>query len=159
EGSLRPAEVVAQKAAIELEQSKRAIVAARQSTDSKLAGLELDLGILRKERDEARRQLDLATARAERDGVVTWVVPQEGVTLHRGETIARVADLGSFRIQVTVSDVPSSRLAAGQPARVLRGGEATLDGRVATVNPTIENGALRFTVELHSPHHRRLRDK
>lgn len=158
EESLRTAEVVAQKAAIELEQSKRAIVAARQSTDSKLAGLELDLGILRKERDEARRQLDLATARAERDGVVTWVVPQEGVTLHRGETIARVADLGSFRIEATVSDVHSSRLAAGQPARVLLGGEATLDGRVATVNPTIENGVLRFTVELDSPHDERLRN-
>jgi HlyD family secretion protein len=54
--------------------------------------------------------------------------------------------------------VHSSRLAAGQPARVLLGGEAILDGRVATVNPTIENGVLRFAVELDSPHDERLRN-
>ncbi len=158
EESLRAAQVVAQKAAIELEQSKRAIVAARQSTASKLAGLALDLGILRKERDEARRLLDLATARAERDGVVTWVVPQEGAALRRGDTVARVADLGSFRIEATVSDVHSSRLAAGQPARVVLGRDQALAGRVASVNPTIENGVLRFTVELDSPHDERLRN-
>ena len=155
--ALRAAEVEAQKAAIEVEQAQRAIAAARQAGEAKIAGLALDLGILRKERDEARRLLEQATARADRDGVVTWVVPQEGAALRRGDVMARVADLGSFRIEATVSDVHSSRLASGQAARVVLG-EATLAGRVTSVNPTIENGVLRFTVELDEPRSAALRN-
>jgi HlyD family secretion protein len=148
--ALRTSEVEAQKAAIEVEQSERAIAAARHSGEARISGLALDLAILRKERDEAHRLLELATARADRDGVVTWVVPQEGATLHRGDVMAKVADLGSFRIEATISDIHSRRLASGQEARILLG-DATLTGRVASVNPTIENGVLRFTVELDEP--------
>ncbi len=158
EEAMRAAEVQAQKAQIELEQTRRAIDASRRSAEAKLAGLDLDLSVLRKERDEARRLLELATARAERDGVVTWVVPQEGATLRRGEVVARVADLGSFRIEATVSDVHSARLAAGQTARILLGGDPAFAGRVSGVNPTIDNGALRFTVELDTPNDPRLRN-
>lgn len=150
--ALRTSEVEAQKAAIEVDQAQRAITAARQAGEARIGGLALDLGILRKERDEARRLLEQATARAERDGVVTWVVPQEGATLRRGDVMARVADLGSFRVEATISDVHSSRLSTGQEARILLGdahrGGQILTGRVASVNPTIENGVLRFTVEL-----------
>jgi HlyD family secretion protein len=153
--ALRTSEVEAQKAAIEVEQAERAIAAARSAGAARVDGLALDLGILRKERDEARRLLEQSTARAERDGVVTWVVPQEGATVRRGEVVARVADLGSFRVEATISDVHSARLAVGLPARILLGdahrGGQTLAGRVASVNPTIENGVLRFTVELDDP--------
>ena len=73
------------------------------------------------------------------------------------EVMARVADLGSFRIEATVSDVHSTRLASGQPARITLGADK-LTGSVASVNPTIENGVLRFTVNLDRPHDERLRN-
>jgi len=148
--ALRTSEVEAQKAKIGAEQAERAITAARNAGEARIAGLALDLAILRKERDEARRLLEQGTARADRDGVVTWVVPQEGASIRRGDVMARVADLGSFRIEATISDIHSRRLAGGQAARILVG-DATLTGRVASVNPTIENGVMRFTVELDEP--------
>lgn len=162
EEALRTSEVEAQKAAIEVEQAERAVAAARSAGEARLGVLALDLAILAKERDEARRRLEGSTARAERDGVVTWVVPEEGATVRRGDVVARVADLGSFRVEATISDVHSARLATGLPARILLGeahrGGRTLHGRVASVNPTIENGVLRFTVELDEPRTTELRN-
>lgn len=157
EESLRAAEVEAKKAAIELEQLRGSVEGERRSTQAQLAGLDLDLATLRKELAEARRQLELATTRSDRAGVLTWVLPQEGATVQRGEVIARIADLDSFRVEATVSDIHSARLAAGLPARVIVDREV-LNGRLASVHPTIENGAVRFFVDLDDADHPKLRN-
>lgn len=157
EQTLRAAEVEAKKAQIELAQLQESVGSARRSTDAQLEGLDLDLGTLRKEREDARHRLDLATTRSDRSGVLTWVVPQEGVTVPRGEVIARIADLDSFRVEATVSDVHSSRLHTGQLARVMLDGRP-LTGRLAAIDPTIENGAVKFKVALDDARHPKLRD-
>ena len=64
----------------------------------------------------ARRRSTCATT--DRDGVVTWVLPQEGALVRRGDVVARVADLSAFRVDATVSDVHAARLAPGMPAVV-----------------------------------------
>ncbi len=157
EQTARGAEVEAKKAKIELEQLQASVESARRSTDAQLQGVELDLATLRKERDDARRLLELATTRSDRSGVLTWVVPQEGATVRRGEVIARIADLDSFRVEASVSDVHSSRLHAGQPARVILDGQP-LTGRVATIDPTIENGTVKFKVDLDDARNAKLRN-
>jgi HlyD family secretion protein len=157
EQNLLAAEVEAKKARIELAQLEASVAGERRSAQAQLEGLELDLRTLRKERDEARRQLDLATTRSDRAGVLTWTVPQEGATLHTGEVIARIADLDSFRVEATVSDVHSSRLAPGLPVRVMLDDEP-LRGRLANVYPTIEDGAVKFNVDLDDPRHPKLRN-
>ncbi len=147
----------AKKAQIELAQLQESVGGARRSTDAQLDGLELDLATLRKEREDARHLLDLATTRSDRSGVLTWVVLQEGVTVPRGQVIARIADLDSFRVEATVSDVHSSRLHAGQPVRVMLDGKP-LAGRLAAIDPTIENGAVKFQVDLDDARHPKLRN-
>jgi HlyD family secretion protein len=154
---VKASEVEAKKAVIELRQLEERAKTERRSTAAQLAGLALDLATLRKERDEAARLLALAGARADRAGVVTWVVPQEGATVQRGEVIARLADLDSFRVEATVSDVHSARLRPGQDVRVVLDGEA-IAGRLAAIEPTIENGAIRFKVDLAQPRHPKLRN-
>ena len=71
--------------------------------------------------------------------------------------IARIADLDSFRVEATVSDVHSSRLHAGQPVRVMLDGQP-LAGRLATIDPTIENGAVKFKVDLDDARNPKLRN-
>lgn len=154
---LRASEVEAKKAQIELAQLQDSVRGAQRSTEAQLAGLDLDLAILRKELDEARRQLDLATTRSDRSGVLTWVVPQEGATVQRGEVIARIADLDSFRVEATVSDIHASRLRPGLPVRVVLDGKP-LGGRLSQVYPTIENGAIKFTADLDEPRNPGLRN-
>jgi HlyD family secretion protein len=157
ETTFKAAEVEAKKAQIQLAQLQAAVEEARRSTASQLQGVELDLATLRKERDDAQRLLDLATTRSDRAGVLTWVVPQEGTTVRRGDVIARIADLDSFRVEGTVSDVHSSSLHPGQPVRV-KLDEQTLDGRLVSIDPTIENGAVKFKVDLADARNPKLRN-
>lgn len=155
---LRASEVEAKKAQIELAQLEQSVRDARRSTEAQLQGLDLDLAILRKELEEARRQLDLATTRSDRSGVLTWVVPQEGATIPRGEVIARIADLDSYRIEATVSDIHASSLRPGLPVRVVLDRKPLVGGRLSQIYPTIENGAVKFTADLDDPRHSALRN-
>jgi HlyD family secretion protein len=147
---LAETEVGARKADIDLAQLESDMAAARRQTQAQLAGTALEVATLAKEVAEARRQLELATSRADVDGIVTWIVSQEGATVRRGEVIARVARLDSFRVEATASDIHAARIAVGAPVRVPLGGR-TLPGRVTSVFPAIEQGTVRFAVELASP--------
>ena len=149
-GDLRDAELREAKARIELEQLEGSMQSARTSTRTRIEGLELEMATLRKERVEAERQLRLATMTSDRDGVLTWVVDEEGATLARGAVVARVADLGSFRVDATVSDVHAQQIAPGLGVKV-KVNDAMLDGHVAAVLPTIENGTLALRVALAEP--------
>ena len=64
--------------------------------------------------------------------------------------------LDAFRVEATVSDVHATRLLPGLPVRVTLEG-ASLPGSLSSVYPKIENGAVRFAVELSDPSDRRLR--
>jgi len=158
EQTLRGSEVEAKKAQIELSQLEQSVRDARRSTEAQLQGLDLDLAILRKELDEARRQLELATTRSDRSGVLTWVVPQEGATIQRGEVIARIADLDAYRVEATVSDIHASSLRPGLPVRVMLDGKPLVLGRLSQIYPRIENGAVKFTAELDDPRSSALRN-
>jgi len=156
EEALREAEVEARKAELACRQIDDEAGAAREANAARLATLELDASILRKELNEAKRLLTLATSLAERDGVLTWTVSEVGATVGKGDVLARVADLTAFRIEATVSDVHAARVASGLPARVLFGDEV-LEGRVTSVRPAVENGVLHFLVDLDQEDHPGLR--
>jgi len=157
EQMLKASEVEAKKARIELDQLLAQSDNEHRATDAQLEGLELDLATLRRDRDEARRQLDLATTRSDRSGVLTWVTPQEGATVRRGDVLARIADLDSFRVEAKVSDIHSAALHAGEAVRVMVDGQP-LSGRLVQVDPTIESGTVKFTVDLDDKRNAKLRN-
>jgi HlyD family secretion protein len=144
---LQQAELTAAQAALELKQTQEDAAHAQLATKAKIEGLDLEIATLRKERTEAARLLSLGTMRADRSGVVTWTVTEEGAAVRSGEPVARVADLSSFRVEATVSDVHAKRLSAGLPATV-KIGDDSLPGTVANVLPTIRDGVMTFNVSL-----------
>jgi HlyD family secretion protein len=144
---LRASELAVQQAEIELAQLKDERVNAGRSTSLQIDGLQLERATLDRDLGERRRQLELATTKADRDGVLTWVVTQEGVLIRRGDVLARIADLSAFRVDATASDVHASAIRPGLRA-IVRVDTATLEGTVSEVYPAVENGALRFTVAL-----------
>ena len=75
---LKKSELAAAQAAIELKQLRAERDNAQEATRTELAGLDLEIAKLRGEEVEARRQLDLASPRADRAGVLTWVITEEG---------------------------------------------------------------------------------
>ena len=154
--SLRRSELAVKQAQIEMTQLRQERANAERAAAVQLEGLSLEQGSLDKEAAQAKRQLDLSTTKSDRDGVLTWVLSQEGALVRRGDVIARIADLTSFRVSATVSDLHAGRLRTGMPV-VVRLNEADLPGAVAEVFPTVENGVLNFTVTLAEPSHGGLR--
>lgn len=147
EESYRQAVVAARKGGIELERLQSRIAAARRNAARSSRALELEIDVLRREIDQSRAELERASASADRPGIVTWVTPQEGAVVRRGETLARVADLGTMRVAGSISDVHGESVRAGMRARV-RTGELRIDGRVHAVDPTVTNGVVSFMVEI-----------
>lgn len=156
EDEARRSETDAARASIELELIDRNLANARRGVAVQLERLALEISILQKDHDEAAHRLELATGSAKRDGVLTWVVPSEGTAVRRGDDIARIADLSSFRVDATVSDVRAARLAVGQPV-IVRTGDTRLDGRLANILPTVERGVITFQVSLAEHDHPVLR--
>lgn len=158
EPPLTEAEVAHERASLALAQAERDLAAARDDRDSTAASLAREIALLDKERAETARLLALGTARSDRAGVVTRVVPREGTMVARGEELARVADLSRFGVEGRIASVHAGRLAAGLPVRVEVDGDTRLAGLVASVDPTIEEGTARFRVQLDDPSHPALRN-
>jgi len=147
EETLKLSELAEAKAAVELRQLEADSRTAEKATRTQIAGLDLEMATLRGERGQARRQLELATTKADRDGVLTWALSEEGAAIHKGDVIARLADLRSFRVDATVSDVHARQVVPGMPAAV-KVGDDTLEGTVASVSPAVQNGAITLSVAL-----------
>lgn len=147
EEKLREAELQEEKTAFELKQLENSKLNAQQSTKTQIEGLVLEMDTLQKEKIEARRQLELATTKSDRDGVLTWVVNEEGATVQKGAVLARIADLNSFRVDATVSDIHAGKLSPGIPVNV-KINDDYLQGTVATIQPTIKDGIITVTIAL-----------
>jgi HlyD family secretion protein len=147
---LKTSELAVTQAEIELREIERERDNARIANGTDVEGLALQMAKLRTEAVQARRTLELASPRADRDGVLTWALTEEGVSIRKGDVIARVADLRSFRVDATVSDVHATRVTPGLPVLV-RVNDRTLDGTVTRVLPTIQNGAMTVQVALADP--------
>jgi len=78
--------------------------------------------------------------------------------LHKGDIVARIADLSSYRVDATISDLHASEIAAGMPVRVRVDETTTLNGAISSVEPRIENGIVKFHVRLDQPDASKLRN-
>jgi HlyD family secretion protein len=147
EEKLREVELLEEKTRTELKQLEDTKRNSQASTKTQLEGLALEMKTLEQERTEAQRQLELATTKSDRNGVLTWVIEEEGATVQKGAVLARIADLSTFRVEATVSDVHASRLNAGLPVKV-KINDDQLPGSIASINPTVSNGVITMLVAL-----------
>jgi len=152
------AQTAARKSEIELTQLREALARSERSREAELSATALELRTLRNEREESVRQLGLAMMRADRDGVVTSIVQDAGATIRRGDVVARIADLSSYRVTATISDIHAAELAPGQRVRVKLDDATSIGGRISSIDPRIENGVAKFAVDLDQPSHPKLRN-
>ncbi|MEM7352325.1 MAG: HlyD family efflux transporter periplasmic adaptor subunit [Acidobacteriota bacterium] len=157
ESLLRQTETQVKRARIELRALGDSIAKARQVQAARLANLDAARRTLERELQQAREQRAGATIRSERAGVLTSLTTDEGVTVARGQEVARVADLDRFRLEAVISDIHAGRLQPGQEVRAPITETTMLDGRVERILPAVESGTLRFWVALDDPGHTALR--
>lgn len=158
EGERLAAQVERKKAELVVGELRGAVLAVRAARDERLGGGALDLAIVEKERDELARKLAVATTRSDRDGIVTFVLADEGALVRPGDVVARVADLGAFRLEATAAEIHAPRLAPGLAVSFEAAPGERLSGRIARVDPTLADASVRFTALLDRPDHPALRN-
>ncbi len=99
------------------------------------------------------RQADILTDRA---GVLTWVNERIGSAVNEGDMLAKLADLGSFRVDGSCADVYADQLKTGQPV-IVRVNETDLRGQITQVKPAVQNGTVQFSIDLENNRHASLR--
>lgn len=131
----------------EIEQLKRQIENQKKSLLVDLNEKNLELKILRNRIDEMQKQLELASIRPERKGIITWINENLGSQVQKGEVVAKVADLSAFRVQAKASDMIADQLYNGQDVLV-DANQAQLKGKISNINPAIVSGTVTFYVTL-----------
>jgi HlyD family secretion protein len=146
------------KSEIELEQLNEALARARRTGEAQLASISSAIATLQRERQESQRQLSLAMMGADRDGVLTSIVEDAGAALRKGDVVARIADLSSYRVAATISDLHASELAPGMRVRVKVDDATSIGGAITSIDPRVDNGTVRFWIALDEHSHPKLRN-
>jgi HlyD family secretion protein len=147
QGDLDQARLNLKISELQFNQLEKRISNFRKSLEADLTELKLQQNIQNNRIHELEQQLRLAEAKSLRAGVITWVNDRLGATVNKGEIIARIANLTSYKVEAKISDTHASKLIADRPIRI-RVNNRELSGFIQSVQPTIENGVMTFIVEL-----------
>lgn len=149
ENALRVAE-------LEKKQLENDLAYNRQSMGASLRETTLQAQIEEKNLKELTHKLKQADIVADRPGVLTWVNENIGSAVNEGEMLAKLADLASFRVEGSCSDVYAEQVKVGLPV-IVKVNETNLRGLITQVKPAVKNGIVQFVIQLDNSHHASLR--
>lgn len=155
---LLSAELNVKRAQIQLRQSRTAIEDGKRATSSGIDGARLQQAILRRQLGEQQRLLEQLQVRAPCAGIVSALVAEEGASVASGQLVAKVSEINNYRIEASLSDFHARAIEVDQHASVTQNGRR-IEGRVQTILPEIQNGAIKLLITLAAPHDNQLRNK
>lgn len=150
------AELDLKVAELEKQQLENEIRNKQQTMKIEIREAEIALAIQRNDQAAFRRKLALADVIATRDGVVTWVNKNIGASIKEGESLARIANLSSYKVACSISDTQMDQLSKGMPAIVMIN-DTQLRGSIANVSPSVNNSIVSFDVQLEEKNNKLLR--
>ncbi len=150
------AENLLQIAQLEKRQLENDLTYNRQSMSASLKDSELQAQIEATNLKVLAHKLKQADILTDRAGVLTWVNEHIGSAVSEGEMLARLADLGSFRVEGSCSDVYAEQLKSGLPV-IVKINETSIRGQIVQVKPAVQNGVIQFAVDLDDNRHTSLR--
>jgi len=153
---IEQAELNLKVAQLEKKQLENEIKNKQQTMQIEIKEAEIAADILVNDLKALQRKLDLANIVATRAGVVTYVNKNIGANIKEGEALARIADLGSFKVQGSISDNSLEQLHNGLPVIILIN-DSQLRGHVANVSPSIQNSIISFDIQLDERNNKQLR--
>src|SRR4051812_7997531 len=145
---IEQAELDLKVALLEKKQLENEIKSKQQTMKVDIRESEIAAQIQQTDLAELQRKLQQANIIANRAGVVTWVNKNIGATVQEGEILARIADLGGYKVSGTISDSYLNELRTGLPA-IIRINDSTVRGTIVNIHPTIQNGIVSFDVQLN----------
>jgi HlyD family secretion protein len=106
---------------------------------------EISTAIQEKDLAAFGRKLQQADIMATRSGVLTYVHKNIGSKINEGETLARLADLGSFKVLGSISDNYVAQMRVGMPV-IVRVGNEDIRGSLINIYPSVTNNIITFDV-------------
>lgn len=143
-------------AELEKQQLENEIRNKQQTMKIEIREAEIALAIQRSDLQALKRKLDLANVIASREGVVTWVNKNIGASIREGESLARIANLSSYKVAGSISDTQLDQLHNGMTA-IIRINDLQLRGAVVNVSPAVSNSIVSFDVQLDEKNNKLLR--
>ncbi|MGZ3763353.1 MAG: efflux RND transporter periplasmic adaptor subunit [Mucilaginibacter sp.] len=153
---IEQAELNLKVAQLEKKQLENEIKSKQQTMQLEEKEAEIAAAIQERDMNELQRKLNLANVVATRGGVVTYVNKNIGANISQGETIARIADLSSFKVTGSLSDSYLDQLHNGMPV-IVRINDTQLRGIVSNVYPSVQNGIITFDIRLDERNNKQLR--
>lgn len=155
---LQAAELAVKRNEVQIRQHRETLIDTRRTTQSNIEAGRLQKSIFQKQMEQQQRLLEQTQVKAPFDGLLTWMLADEGASVNTGQLIAKVSELSNFKVEATVSDFYARYLHPGQKVRVEYSGQI-LGGEVQTILPEIQNGTVKLVVSLAQPNHPALRHK
>lgn len=156
EEEVEAAELAVKITKLEADKLDNQLSYSRNSLAGRERRLQLEVGMEEKEVQQLTRKLRETEVRAPRAGVVTWVNESIGQRVEEGAPLARIANLGRYKVEGTCSDRYAEQLAIGMPVE-LRLPRARLSGTVSAILPEVTGNTLTFRVDLEDPTDENLR--
>ncbi len=143
-------------AELEKKQLENELTYNRQSMKASLLESTLQAQIEAKNLEEMEHKIKAADIRADRPGVLTWVNENIGSAVGEGDVLAKLADLGSFRVEGALSDAYADQVKEGQ-AVIVKVNDTPLRGLITRIKPTVKDGVVGFVIQLDNPGHASLK--
>lgn len=153
---IEQAELNLKVAQLEKKQLENEIKSKQQTMQIEIKEAEIAAQIQRSDLNELQRKLDLANVVASRNGVITYVNKNIGANVSSGQTLARIADLGSFKIAGSISDNSLDQMHNNTPV-IVRINDSLLRGHITNVSPSVQNGIISFDIQLNERNNKLLR--
>ncbi|QEC74892.1 efflux RND transporter periplasmic adaptor subunit [Mucilaginibacter ginsenosidivorax] len=153
---IEQAELNLKVAQLEKKQLENEIKNKQQTMQIEIKEAQIAAAIQENDLKALQRKLALANVVATRTGVITYVNKNIGANVHEGETLARIANLGSFKVSGSISDNSMEQLHSGIPI-IIRINDTQLRGHVTNVSPSIQNSIISFDIQLDDRANKQLR--
>ena len=147
------AELNLKVANLEKKQLENSIKNKQQTMQLEIKEAEIGASIQENDLHALERKLEQANIIAARPGVITWVNKNIGASVRQGEALARIADLGSFKISGSISDTYLDKLKIGISV-IVRVNDSTFRGKVSGISPSVQNAVITFNVQLNDPNNK-----
>jgi HlyD family secretion protein len=145
--SIEKADLDLKIAKLEKQQLENEIKSKQQTMQVEMKEAEIAAAIQENDQHDLERKLKLADVVTSHAGVVTWVNKNIGAAIKEGEPLARIADLGSFKVVGSISDNYISQLRNGMSA-IIRINDVEMRGTVVNIYPSVENSIVSFEIQL-----------
>jgi HlyD family secretion protein len=144
---LRLSKVTAEQAETRNQIEQKRYAFSKESTAPQLAVKEAEVDRLRAQAKLRHDELDALAVRAGMNGVLQVLPVEVGSQVQPGTNLARVADPTRLKAEIRIAETQAKDIQIGQPASVdTRNG--VVEGKVARVDPSVQNGTVTVDVML-----------